>query len=181
MRSPNKILSDHLKSITHGIGTYNPPDDTYPIITTLISIRTIAKERGQFSPYKLLKLGQVKILTTMIELDHLPKSENIISAATGMTLTPEGNLKASLQSSIFSNFVCFDDWWEKPHQAIDGMKLTRKEVVLSAQLDGIAHVENMKKLGVKKLVELNQSHFQYVLQYGYELINSPELLSLAKI
>jgi len=117
----------------------------------------------------------------MIPLIRLPRSDHIATAATGMILTKEGYLRASFGTGqLYSDFITFDEWWEKPHQAIDGHSLTRKEVLLASQLSGILHSVNIRNIGVKKLAELDQSHFQYVLQYGYELTQSPELLTLAE-
>ena len=103
-----------------------------------------------------------------------------------------GERTAPLSRSRRHEFITASEWWDEII-AYTNYKVSRKDVVLAAaNQDGGAHVDATpdKKtaimirgfLTIKKIVEgkvieqrLNNDHFPLLRQFGYEVLNSPEL------
>jgi hypothetical protein len=101
------------------------------------------------------------------------------------------------------DFVCAADWWSQEMiYCKDGVDITRKSLVLwAANQDGGAHVDadpdpglklvargldftwtiDEETAGVKKssVVHVQEMHLAALRQFAYEVLNSPDLLSLA--
>lgn len=90
-----------------------------------------------------------------------------------------------------------DDWWNEVIMSQDNV-FSRKDIVLAAaNQDGGAHVDNNPSIktrelkagigtfttftnGVEVTEDLIDHHYPLLRQLGYEVLNSPELISLAK-
>jgi hypothetical protein len=108
-------------------------------------------------------------------------------------LTPEG-LKPPLGNAERKEFLSVDKWWNECVYCWE-MPLTRKDMVLAgANQDGGAHVDAnpdkktrslIKSMGSVKAhfeapeIPLNNQHFHFLRQFGYEVLNSPDLARAA--
>ena len=110
-------------------------------------------------------------------------------------ITPSG-VTPSLGRGFQSRVVAVDAWWNEIVMS-QNQRFSRKDVVLSsANQDGGAHVDitpNRKTVELKEGIgtftktvagvtvteELTDHHFPMLRQFGYEVLNSPDLTGLA--
>jgi hypothetical protein len=103
-----------------------------------------------------------------------------------------GVRKAPLSRARRHDFITASEWWQEVI-AFTNYKISRKEVTLSAaNQDGGAHVDGspdnktsdmirgtwtIKRLLEGKVIEqrVNNDHFPLLRQFGYEVLNSPEI------
>lgn len=87
-----------------------------------------------------------------------------------------------------------DEWWQQPLYVRNDIRVTRKNLVLTAaNKDGGAHVDPNLSREYQELnaglwtfvtetteTKFSESHFYFLRQIGYEIINSPDLQAMAK-
>jgi hypothetical protein len=111
--------------------------------------------------------------------------------------------KPRLGETVFHQEVPFEDWWKQVILIINGVKITRKSLVLdAANKDGGAHVDQalpasyeamqstyhrttIKDMGLptQKAIPLgvfDSTHLVALRQLGYEVLNSSQLVDLIK-
>lgn len=139
--------------------------------------------------------NSIKLLSTfpVIEPDkNLPSNVLTATITFGGPLGPDG-VKPDLGGSPYEHhYLSVDDWWnEVVHEF--RQKYSRKDIVLlAANEDGGAHVDpnpnakvaNLREsvgtlttitAGGEQKLELTNSHFHLIRQFGYEILNSPDL------
>ncbi|MCO6431029.1 MAG: hypothetical protein J5J00_09225 [Deltaproteobacteria bacterium] len=145
-----------------------------------------------------LNANSINLLTTMAE----PDPAMPFFHGTGMAREREDGsryLVPNFYNAATEEFIPAPHWWEQVAFKLDnGHILTRKDVVLSAvNQDGGAHVDSSVKdtyaslasdgsggthsyiTGGQQITQLSEDlHLVALRQFGYELQNSPELLSL---
>ena len=112
-----------------------------------------------------------------------------------MTFTTNGIRHSVEEGAVLKKMTC-DAWWNEP-VFFQGVLLSRRDVVLSsANQDGGAHVDvspNQKTISLKEpwgtmtksrggvitTEDITNHHFPLLRQFGYEVLNSADLTSLA--
>lgn len=100
-----------------------------------------------------------------------------------------GGLQPKLGSGSYKGFLPMTEWWTQVVIVIKGAKLSRRDLALTAaNKDGGAHIDVALPAGYKALVEgfwsnaagkISDHHALCLRQLGYEVLNSPDLISLA--
>ena len=145
------------------------------------------------TPSLVAKLGAhcISLLSTYPEL-----KPNFITvspmAVTTMTEAGELVVKPHLEHGP-KELIPLGDWWDKPIYRVPKYELSRHEIVKwAANKDGGAHVdtdlpaayEHVSTTGwTTEQDGVSQAffnhHFVYLRQFGYELLNSPDLVSMS--
>jgi hypothetical protein len=120
------------------------------------------------------------------------KEARTFSVTIPVFLNSLGQRTPPLSGSRRHEFITASEWWEEII-AYTNYKVSRKDVVLAAaNQDGGAHVDaspskktetmirgflTIKKVVAGKIIEqrINNDHFPLLRQFGYEVLNSPEL------
>jgi hypothetical protein len=105
------------------------------------------------------------------------------------------SLSPLLDKSYSNDFISIDAWWSEVVMICSG-SYSRKNIILSAaNQDGGAHVDSnpdskttqlkdgvlrfdVNINGVKQTIPLVDSHFPLLRQFGYEVLNSPEIMQM---
>jgi hypothetical protein len=116
-RSAENILTNQIMGIVAGTKRFASTDSLYELTPVIAGIRLLFDNKGDGSLYKELNLGRVQILSTLIQLSGLPKSDSVVSSFTGMTISRKG-MYASTSTSMYRKFVLMDEWWEGEFQAM---------------------------------------------------------------
>jgi hypothetical protein len=103
-----------------------------------------------------------------------------------------GERKAPLSRARRHDFITASEWWQEVI-VFTNYEISRKDVILSAaNQDGGAHVDatpdnktaamirgtwTIKRVVEGKVIEqrVNNDHFPLLFQFGYEVLNSPEI------
>ena len=115
----------------------------------------------------------------------------------------QGGAQWSPNTSVraIDRYVPVGDWWRQTLYVKGSVRLTRQDVVLAAaNKDGGAHVDAKLTPNYESLMNLDgqglepdvpsqrrdfqpiiDAHLVFLRQMGFELLNSPELLSLCKL
>jgi len=132
------------------------------------------------------------VLTTFVPGYRENKEDKTFSVSIPVFLNSLGERSVPLGSARRHEFITASNWWDEII-AFTNDKVSRKDVVLAAaNQDGGAHVAatpakktetmirgflTIKRLVAGKLIEqrINNDHFPLLRQFGYEVLNSPEL------
>lgn len=132
------------------------------------------------------------VLTTFVPGYRENKEDRTFSVSIPVFLNGLGARSVPLGSARRHEFITASKWWDEI-VAFTSDKVSRKDVVLAAaNQDGGAHVDatpakktetmirgflTIKRLVEGKLIEqrINNDHFPLLQQFGYEVLNSPEL------
>ncbi len=106
-------------------------------------------------------------------------------------------VRPPLGNHVNSKDIKIDEWWNEVIMSQDNV-FSRKDIVLAAaNEDGGAHVDKKPKIttrelkagigtfttfknGVEVTEDLTDHHYPLLRQFGYEVLHSPELISLTK-
>ncbi len=110
-----------------------------------------------------------------------------------------GTWKANIHSTAIVRQVPISEWWNQVVFISGKTEATRKSLVLTAaDRDGGAHVDTKLTMEYETLMTTGErgwfhyqgedgafqpvmdAHLMYIRQMGFEVLNSPELLDLAK-
>jgi hypothetical protein len=165
-----------------------------------VAIRVLIHETAQsHSLISQLSLrNSAKLLSTFPEIkleENLPGNVLTATIMFGGPLGPNG-VKPELGSSPNKHYLSVDEWWnEVVHEF--RQRYSRKDIILSAaNQDGGAHADpnpNQKTEGLRESVgtlttitpqgtrrlELTNSHFHLIRQFGFEILNSTDLCAAA--
>ncbi len=140
----------------------------------------------------LNKKGTVKLLTTFDKIEEKPGE---LTAVILLWVDSTGRRSPPLGKCPRQEFIPINEWWEE--LIITGNnRLTRKDIILAAaNEDGGAHVaanprDKAQELiegagtftvirgGVEVKIKLDNQHFNFIRQFSYEVLHSPDLISL---
>ena len=143
--------------------------------------------------HQLCLRDSVQLLSTFP--DTTP-SEGVIAVSFGGLLSGSG-VEPALDRARHRSFLTVEQWWQQVVHIFND-EYSRRDVVLSAaNQDGGAHVDprpSEKTKGLRSGVgtlttttidgetttrDLDNSHFYLVRQFGYEILQSPALVSVA--
>lgn len=184
---------DHLKRqlgfIQKSCGAYDAGDDAEAlrIATALrVLVHQTANSDSLFSQMGIR--NTIKLLST---IRPVPATSGVTDGIS--ILSPKGSrlVHPPLGSSRHYELVAVEDWWTQSVFSRDNQIVTRKDMVLlGANKDGGAHVDwkinNKGKMlreggfwtaGIVKgkSVDTGDFHLVGLRQFGYELLNSPDL------
>lgn len=144
----------------------------------------------------LSQMGINNIIRLLSTIKPVSATEGVADGVS--VLSPRGNrlVHPSLGSSGHSEFLAVDDWWNQAVFSRENKTITRKDMVLlGANKDGGAHVD--KRIGGKgkmlreggfwvdgvirgKAIDMGDFHLVGLRQFGYEILNSPDLVRSAQ-
>jgi hypothetical protein len=136
----------------------------------------------------------IKLLTTVRA--HAPTLGGSYDGLTVLSPTKLRMTNPALGAGNFRDFIPVKNWWEQVVFARDGSLMARRDVILtSTNKDGGAHIDSdVGPLGRVLMegvfwtdgliggrsVDLGNSHFLALRQFGFEMLESNELLALAQ-
>lgn len=186
-------LKRHLGFISRSCELYDDGIDEEAIrIGT--SLRVLLNDRGR-SVSLLTHLHakeSIKLLTTV--MPHTPTPGGSYDALTVLAPTKYRMTSPALGGGDFKDFIPAKNWWEQVVFARGGSVMARRDVILtSTDRDGGAHIDSdVGPLGRVLMegvfwtdgvmggrsVDLGNSHFLALRQFGFEILESNELLTL---
>jgi hypothetical protein len=142
---------------------------------------------------------KINLASTVSSSDH---SRSVFLSGMGrMTMTStKSTWAAATDCSAIDKQIPVQDWWNQVVYILGKVHATRKSLVLAAaNKDGGAHVDSSLTLEYETLIHTGElgwfhyppsgeggtfqpvmdTHLIYIRQMGFEILNSPELLSLA--
>ena len=133
----------------------------------------------------------VSVLSTFFVAEEPPPGELLISIP--MFVTPEG-VKPPLEETERKDFIPVTQWWTEIIMRQDS-NIARRDVILgAADQDGGAHVDANPSEKTLELIQgigtfeqsiggrvirrevLDNHHFHLIRQFGYEVLNSPDIV-----
>jgi hypothetical protein len=159
-------------------------------------IASVARVLFKDSPDSLLKLLNKKDISLLSTIEHDPVTEDAIFFDGFLSM--QGG--PPLANSTFKKEVPLEAWWNQLIFTWDGHKFWRRNLILNAaNKDGGAHVDKAlpfswvglrekywhrnvidPQTGESRSVPITDTILDALRQIGYELLNSPQLLELAK-
>lgn len=175
-------------------------------IQIAVRIRVILHPGGKRSKSLLQHLlaGRIPLLTTS---EGAPERKDILlyDGLTSFRFSSDGDSVSSFAgpgegNALHQEYIKADGWWKQVVLVAEGTRYSRQDIVLGvANQEGGAHVapeptaEHQKLMtsgltwdlveindGVETITPAADVRFKYVRQMAYELLNSPELLTLAE-
>jgi len=190
-----KQLIRQLNFINHSCLIYDAghKDEAIRIAT---SIRVLVHDtKNSTSLLSHLNAKKIRLLSTC---HKLPESESNSMLGFfdgfGFKMTSKG-LQPLLDDAFSKEFIIVTDWWNQNVAIVNQYKFTRSSIVLAAaNKDGGAHVHEsidpeyqVLKNGLwtlsrdgSNIYEIIEHQFHTLRQFGYEILNSPELTDLVK-
>jgi hypothetical protein len=136
--------------------------------------------------------SSARVLSTFGLGSRKVATPGLLSAFVPLWIEPTGERTPPLDDVIRRDFVSAEDWWSEVIMCTRET-LTRKDIVLAAaNQDGGAHVDAQPGTKAAELIEgvgalttvsqgqvtrqsLDNHHFPLLRQFGYEVLNSPEI------
>lgn len=164
-------------------------------IRIAVVIRVILHDsRHSISVLKHLNATTINLLSTT----HEPPENTYSYFSMGMILlgVPKAKYMPQLEKSKINEFITVNKWWNQVVLVLEGKyRITRKMIALdAANKDGGAHVDAVLPARYKALSTpgafgvfsndvdedrpVSESHLVTLRQMAYELINSPDLISI---
>ncbi len=190
---------DHLRRqlgfIQKSCETYDAGDDA-EALRVAIAVRILIHQNTN-SNSLLNQMGVNNTIKLLSTIKPAPVTKGVVDGIS--VLFPMGNrlVHPPLGSTGYSEFVAVDDWWNQPVFSRENRTIARRDMVLlGANKDGGAHVD--KKIGDKgkmlreggfwadgvirgKAIDMSDFHLVGLRQFGYEILNSPDLVRLTRV
>lgn len=186
-------LRRHIGFLTRSCTSFDAghPEEALRIAVTL---RVLFHDtKNSISLLTHLGLKPSALVLSTFEPGYRENKENrTFSVTIPVFLNSLGERTPPLSRSRRYEFIAASEWWDEII-AYTNYKISRKDVVLAAaNQDGGAHVDatpdkktetmirgflTIKKVVAGKVIEqrINNDHFPLLRQFGYEVLNSPEL------
>lgn len=188
----NQMLKFHLKFIQNSCDAYDN-GDIEEALRIAVSLRVLLHDTKDSVSLltHLNKKSTTKLSTTAKSVQ--PSQLNGVDIGFFIPQTFGNTLEFTRSAGEVLRNITAIDWWEEPVYHFEGITLLRKDVVLkSANEHGGAHVDSSpskkalslkasfgivsrSRNGVTETDDITNHHLTFLRQFGYEVLNSPEL------